>query len=253
MTESNIRKLLEALVSTGAWLGLFGTALVLALVLPRLRARGWLIASIGIHLTFHLWIAVGTFVRVLGSHGAYMDLWGSVWPLVGTANGAGFACLILFIYGQRAAANDRLSPGDILFPFRGRIARRHFWVASLALGLVSWVPMAAWLGSSRDTQKSALVAYGLWSLLILVPSFAVHVKRWHDRGKSGWMILVNLVPIVGPIWSFIETGCLPGTPGPNAYGDDPLAVASPQPQTAPPFPPAPSGVAEQAWRPLDFK
>ena len=51
----------------------------------------------------------------------------------------------------------------------------------------------------------------------------MQVKRWHDRGKSGWWVLIALIPLVGPIWAIIETGFLPGTSGPNEYGPDPLA------------------------------
>ncbi|MFT6862889.1 MAG: uncharacterized membrane protein YhaH (DUF805 family), partial [Akkermansiaceae bacterium] len=51
---------------------------------------------------------------------------------------------------------------------------------------------------------------------------ALQGKRWHDRGKSGWMILVNFIPLVGGIWALVECGFLSGTPGPNQYGPDPL-------------------------------
>ena len=52
-------------------------------------------------------------------------------------------------------------------------------------------------------------------------SVAVQCKRWHDRDKSGWWFLINFIPIIGPLWAFIELGCLRGTMGPNLYGADP--------------------------------
>jgi uncharacterized membrane protein YhaH (DUF805 family) len=62
-------------------------------------------------------------------------------------------------------------------------------------------------------------------LLLYIPFFwislAVTIKRWHDRDKSGFWIFIGLIPIVGPIWAFVETGCLRGTMGPNRFGDDP--------------------------------
>jgi len=62
--------------------------------------------------------------------------------------------------------------------------------------------------------------------ILLIPlfwmSFAIQIKRWHDRDKSGWWCLIVLIPYIGPIWAFIENGCLGGTPGPNRFGNDPL-------------------------------
>jgi uncharacterized membrane protein YhaH (DUF805 family) len=49
----------------------------------------------------------------------------------------------------------------------------------------------------------------------------MNVRRWHDRNKSGWMVLINLIPIVGGLWSFLELGFLPGTKWVNEYGPDP--------------------------------
>jgi uncharacterized membrane protein YhaH (DUF805 family) len=238
-----MQRLLEALLTSGAWFGLHTILFVLALVLPRLRARGWLIAATATLLAANIWDIV---VRSVLS--VKFDTWTMLWPLPATANTMGMACLILFVYAQRTAANDHVTAGDIMFSFRGRIARRHFWLGSLVISVPGWLPLGALLSPSKDTQKGALVAYGLWGLLMLLPSFAIHVKRWHDRGKPGWMVLVNLIPIVGPIWSFIETGCLPGTPGPNMYGDNPLAITPLQP----PAPAPTSPVAERAWHSPDF-
>ena len=50
-------------------------------------------------------------------------------------------------------------------------------------------------------------------------SLAISVKRWHDRGKSGWWVLIGFIPIIGGLWALIETGFLGGDPGPNQYGD----------------------------------
>ncbi|MDK1017721.1 MAG: DUF805 domain-containing protein, partial [Actinomycetota bacterium] len=47
-------------------------------------------------------------------------------------------------------------------------------------------------------------------------------KRWHDRDKSGWWMLIAFVPIIGGLWAFIETGLLQGTESDNQYGPNPL-------------------------------
>ena len=62
-------------------------------------------------------------------------------------------------------------------------------------------------------------------ILLYIPmiwiGLALQVKRWHDRDKSGAYVFVNLIPLAGPIWAFIEAGCLRGTVGQNRFGGDP--------------------------------
>ena len=60
----------------------------------------------------------------------------------------------------------------------------------------------------------------IWSLATLIPNLAVAVRRMHDQDKSGWWVLIGLVPLIGGIWLLVLylTG---GTPGPNRYGPDP--------------------------------
>ncbi len=62
------------------------------------------------------------------------------------------------------------------------------------------------------------ILVGIVSLILLVPNLAIAIKRWHDRDKSGWWILIALIPIIGWIWALVETGFLAGTPGPNRFG-----------------------------------
>ena len=81
--------------------------------------------------------------------------------------------------------------------------------------------------------EAALASVGMIGGIVLLVvtvaiiwiGLAVAVKRWHDRGKSGWWILIQFVPIIGPLWYFIEVFCLSGTAGPNRFGQDPLAQA----------------------------
>jgi uncharacterized membrane protein YhaH (DUF805 family) len=60
----------------------------------------------------------------------------------------------------------------------------------------------------------------LWGLIVFIPNLAVTIRRLHDQDKSGWFILIGLIPIVGPIillvFYFLE-----GTRGPNRFGPDP--------------------------------
>ncbi len=74
--------------------------------------------------------------------------------------------------------------------------------------------------SATDTIGQILVV--LIALALVYPGINLGIKRFHDRDKSGWWVLIILVPIIGPIWYFIEAGCLRGTVGPNRFGPDPL-------------------------------
>jgi uncharacterized membrane protein YhaH (DUF805 family) len=57
-------------------------------------------------------------------------------------------------------------------------------------------------------------------LAILVPYLAVGARRLHDTGRSGWWLLIGLIPIIGAIVLLIFF-VLEGTKGPNEYGPDP--------------------------------
>lgn len=60
----------------------------------------------------------------------------------------------------------------------------------------------------------------IFGLLILYPSITLTVRRLHDIGKSGWMILVSLIPLVGGIWLIILL-CTAVQEGSNKWGEDP--------------------------------
>lgn len=103
----------------------------------------------------------------------------------------------------------------MLFGLSGRLGRLPWWIATLLADLGLGV-VDAIFGLPRPS---------VFFLLLLVPpliwiSFAVQVKRWHDRDKSGWWFLLNFLPIIGWLWVLIECGFLPGTPGPNRFGDE---------------------------------
>jgi uncharacterized membrane protein YhaH (DUF805 family) len=100
-----------------------------------------------------------------------------------------------------------------LLRFDGRIPRRVFWAISLTSAFASTI--LGIVGTPGIVLDAILAVPFVWVGL------AVQVKRWHDRGKSGWMVLVNCIPLIGFIWAFIETGCLRGTVGENLYGPDP--------------------------------
>lgn len=123
-----------------------------------------------------------------------------------------------------AFADDQPNSGNIawiLFAFNGRIPRRVYWAATISVSLIYYAAVfaiVALLGEESEASGIALLAIYVPMLWI---HLAVSVKRWHDRDKSGFWVLISLIPCVGPIWQFIEVGCLRGTYGPNQYGPDP--------------------------------
>ncbi len=107
-----------------------------------------------------------------------------------------------------------------LFSFKGRATRKQFWIfnliifsAGLLLGVITGTPDE--FGQFTRPQ----IMFMLW---IFWPSLAVQAKRWHDINKSAWWLLLNAIPIAGPIWALIENGFLPGTPGDNRFGPAPV-------------------------------
>ncbi len=126
-------------------------------------------------------------------------------------------------YGQAMEFNPAHSGWKwLLFSFEGRIRRSQYWGGAIASMFIFYAAAFAliFLASAIGVEALAIGAIVPY-IAVLWSSLALQVKRWHDRGKSGAYILVNLIPIAGPIWAFIEVGCLPGTMGPNAYGPDP--------------------------------
>lgn len=77
-------------------------------------------------------------------------------------------------------------------------------------------------GSGTDGWTSPSGLFALFALLcILWLNLSIDAKRWHDRDKSGWWMLIGLVPIIG-LWAIIEPGFLRGAEGPNQFGNDPI-------------------------------
>jgi uncharacterized membrane protein YhaH (DUF805 family) len=110
----------------------------------------------------------------------------------------------------------------LLFSFEGRATRWDYWKVNL--GVIAAVLLGVFLVAKiADSAAGPGLAI---LLVLLLPiwwiGLAISVKRWHDRGKSGWWVLIGAIPYIGSFWVFIECGCLRGSVGDNAYGADPL-------------------------------
>lgn len=151
--------------------------------------------------------------------------------------------------------------------FSGRSRRKEFWMFQLLSVIVSMIGYGLMLaggagslltGAAAKADFAAepqlaeasfgplfwagLILLCLWALASIIPSLAVTVRRLHDRNMSGWyllgfiiaVVILSMIPVLGPLLALaLEVGyivilALPGTPGPNKYGPDPLGQADPE-------------------------
>ncbi len=110
-----------------------------------------------------------------------------------------------------------------LFAFEGRINRNEYWTISIAMNLLFRGIMFVLELVSESLNAPVIAMLGVFVFFIpsIWISLALQIKRWHDRDKSGAWCLINCIPIFGWLWTFIECGCLAGTPGDNSYGSEP--------------------------------
>lgn len=128
--------------------------------------------------------------------------------------------------------------------FAGRARRAEYWY----FVLFTWLGgvIASILDAFTGVASAVGVLNGIFSLLIILPSLAVSVRRMHDLDRSGWWLLAPSAGIVtaglgagldnapvlvigglaalGLCVYFVILVCSRGTAGPNRYGEDPLAL-----------------------------
>ncbi|MFI9117136.1 DUF805 domain-containing protein [Streptomyces venezuelae] len=98
--------------------------------------------------------------------------------------------------------------------FNGRARRKEFWMFELINVIISIVLTVVDL--SLDMQLLSTI----YSLAIFLPSLAVTVRRLHDTGRSGWWVLIGLVPLVGFI-VLLVFACTEGDQHENEHGPNP--------------------------------
>lgn len=117
--------------------------------------------------------------------------------------------------------------------FSGRARRKEFWSWWLFVFVMYFVLMyldaALGLGGTATGYASGgSVGFNMtggWLTLIfllatLIPTITVAVRRMHDIDKSGWLVLIGIIPLFG--WAFVLYCYVqPGTAGPNRFGPDP--------------------------------
>jgi len=111
--------------------------------------------------------------------------------------------------------------------FQGRSRRKEYWMFVLLQVLVL-VPLVLLIVATSDTSVGADPFEGivgislilLFALVFFIPSLAVQVRRFHDQDKSGWFVLLGMIPYLGGLIMLVFM-CIEGTKGPNRFGPDP--------------------------------
>lgn len=108
--------------------------------------------------------------------------------------------------------------------FTGRAARPEYWwwvlatiILLVTLGLVDGALIAPMMGHPSFDPEALQPLSAIASLLLLLPNLAVGVRRLHDTDRSGWWLLISLIPILGSLvllYFFVQ----PGTAGDNRFG-----------------------------------
>lgn len=110
--------------------------------------------------------------------------------------------------------------------FKGRARRSEYWYIQLFLVLTNLAVAAIDLVLMNGDVDRFIANGGggivglVWILVTIVPALAVLVRRLHDTGKSGWWILIGLVPFVGTIVLFVFT-VLNSEAVENRFGESP--------------------------------
>jgi uncharacterized membrane protein YhaH (DUF805 family) len=105
--------------------------------------------------------------------------------------------------------------------FNGRARRKEYWMFYLfnIIFVIIAMVLDNVLGIAFE-QIGYGPIYIIYALAVLIPGLAVTVRRLHDVGKSGLMILIGLIPLIGGIWLLVLM-CTESDSGSNEYGPNP--------------------------------
>jgi len=124
-----------------------------------------------------------------------------------------------------------LLPYRRYFDFAGRSRRKEYWMfvlfqllVALAItavfGRTEYARVGMFASAVTDVAGPGGMLLGLFRLFSLIPGVAVAVRRLHDQDRSGWLLLLALIPFLGWFALFVLM-CLGGTRGANRFGADP--------------------------------
>ncbi len=110
--------------------------------------------------------------------------------------------------------------------FSGRSRRREYWyfvlfnvIVAIVLSIIDMV-----LGTFSSSSNIGLLS-GIYSVAVIIPTLAVAIRRLHDTDRSGWWILISLIPLIGSIVLLVFY-VMDSTPGQNRFGPNPKGATS---------------------------
>jgi uncharacterized membrane protein YhaH (DUF805 family) len=116
--------------------------------------------------------------------------------------------------------------------FAGRARRSEYWYFVLFYMLILIVLMGVDAMTGTYSKDAGLgLLSGIFSIGTFLPSLGVAIRRLHDTGRSGWWVLISLIPLVGFI-ILIVFFAQDSQPGTNQYGPNPKGVDGPKAQAA---------------------
>ncbi len=112
--------------------------------------------------------------------------------------------------------------------FMGRARRSEFWyyvlaniIISIIIGIIEkMLGLGTYESNQFGFQAQGGILSNIYTLAVFLPGLAVSIRRLHDTGKSGWTILLGLIPLVGFIILLVYFAT-EGDSGSNEYGVDP--------------------------------
>ncbi len=110
--------------------------------------------------------------------------------------------------------------------FSGRARRKEYWYFSL-FNLLITIVLAVIDGMTGTLIAEANIGLlgGIYALAVLIPALAVSVRRLHDTDRSGWWLLIMLIPLIGAIVILVFM-VQDSKPNENQYGSNPKDVAA---------------------------
>ena len=108
--------------------------------------------------------------------------------------------------------------------FKGRARRKEYWMFilfNIIFGGIAMILDSVFGIAIEGVGYGPL--YGVYALVLFIPGLAVVVRRLHDIGKSGWMLLITLIPLIGAIWLLVLL-LTDSNPEENIYGANPKEV-----------------------------
>jgi uncharacterized membrane protein YhaH (DUF805 family) len=110
--------------------------------------------------------------------------------------------------------------------FSGRAQRAEYWYYILFYILIGiGLTFIDYVTGTYDPETGSGLTVSLFALATFLPSLAVAVRRLHDTDRSGWWVLIALIPVIGSLVLLVFL-VLDSSPGDNQYGPNPKSAVS---------------------------